>query len=68
MSRARRGPVQSDLSNWTGRLGTRLREIRAGRGESLTTVGKATGISTSFLSLLEQGRTIAAPGRYVFDD
>ena len=63
MSRARRGPVQSDLSNWTGRLGTRLREIRAGRGESLTTVGKATGISTSFLSLLEQGRTDVSLGR-----
>ena len=63
MSRARRGPVQADLSGWTSRLGARLREIRASRGESLTTVGKATGISTSFLSLLEQGRTDVSLGR-----
>jgi transcriptional regulator with XRE-family HTH domain len=48
---------------WAGRLGERLLDIRSGRGLSLAAVGEATGISTSFLSLLEKGRTDVSLGR-----
>lgn len=44
-------------------LGARLRELRAQRAASLSTVATATGISPSFLSLLEQGRTDVSLGR-----
>lgn len=55
--------LSSGLPDWTNALGGRLRDIRAERGESLATVGAATGISPSFLSLLEQGKTDVSLGR-----
>jgi transcriptional regulator with XRE-family HTH domain len=44
-------------------LGARLRAIRAGRGLSLSAVAEATGISTSFLSLVETGKNDITFGR-----
>jgi quercetin dioxygenase-like cupin family protein len=44
-------------------LGDRLRRIRLGREESLATVSRATNISTSFLSLVETGRSDITLGR-----
>ncbi len=38
-------------------LGTRLRSLRTGRGISLSQLGAATQISSSFLSLVESGRS-----------
>ncbi|WP_346623279.1 cupin domain-containing protein [Blastococcus montanus] len=63
MSRARPSRQPDDLPPWTNVLGRRLREIRSSRGESLASVGAATGVSSSFLSLLEQGRTDVSLGR-----
>jgi quercetin dioxygenase-like cupin family protein/DNA-binding XRE family transcriptional regulator len=48
---------------WAKAMGERLREIRNERGESLASVAKATGLSSSFLSMLEQGRTDISLGR-----
>jgi transcriptional regulator with XRE-family HTH domain len=44
-------------------FGDRLRAVRAGRGVSLAQVEAATGISASFLSLVEQGRSDMSIGR-----
>ena len=44
-------------------LGARLRAIRADRGLSLSAVAEATGISTSFLSLVETGKNDITFGR-----
>src|SRR6185312_910162 len=44
-------------------LGERLRAIRAERGVSLSAVAEATGISTSFLSLVETGKNDITFGR-----
>jgi transcriptional regulator with XRE-family HTH domain len=44
-------------------LGARLRAIRAERGLSLSAVAEATGISTSFLSLVETGKNDITFGR-----
>jgi transcriptional regulator with XRE-family HTH domain len=44
-------------------LGARLRAIRAERGLPLSTVAEATGISTSFLSLVETGKNDITFGR-----
>jgi mannose-6-phosphate isomerase-like protein (cupin superfamily)/DNA-binding Xre family transcriptional regulator len=44
-------------------LGERLREIRLERKESLAEVSRATAISTSFLSLVETGRSDITLGR-----
>jgi transcriptional regulator with XRE-family HTH domain len=38
-------------------LGTRLRSLRTGRGISLSQLGAATQISSSFLSLVESGKS-----------
>jgi predicted transcriptional regulator len=38
-------------------LGRRLRAFRATRGLSLANLAKKTGISSSFLSLVEQGKS-----------
>ncbi len=39
------------------KLGERLREIRQQRGDTLLQVSRATGLSVSYLSDLERGRT-----------
>lgn len=44
-------------------LGRRLRELRVERGLSLADVAKATGISVSFLSLVETGKSDISFGR-----
>ena len=44
-------------------LGTRLRALRSERGRSIAEVAEATGISASFLSLVENGRSDIAIGR-----
>jgi quercetin dioxygenase-like cupin family protein/DNA-binding Xre family transcriptional regulator len=44
-------------------VGYRLRELRQERGLSLGEVSEATGISTSFLSLVETGRSDITLGR-----
>jgi transcriptional regulator with XRE-family HTH domain len=41
----------------TQRLGWRLRQLRSSRGLSLAEVADATGISSSFLSMVENGRS-----------
>ena len=41
----------------TSELGTRLRELRRARGVSLADVADGTGISPSFLSMVEQGKS-----------
>lgn len=48
---------------WASALGERLRKLRSGKAVSLAEVAAATGISASFLSLLEQGRTDVSLGR-----
>ncbi len=40
-----------------GALGSRLRRLRQGRGLSLTDVAHGTGISASFLSMVEKGQS-----------
>jgi transcriptional regulator with XRE-family HTH domain len=44
-------------------VGKRLKAIRAERGLSLAQVERATGVSSSFLSLVEQGRSDISLGR-----
>jgi transcriptional regulator with XRE-family HTH domain len=44
-------------------LGRRLRALRVSRGLSLKEVGLGTGLSTSFLSMVENGRTELTVGR-----
>jgi transcriptional regulator with XRE-family HTH domain len=44
-------------------LGTRLRAIRSERGLALSAVAEATGISSSFLSLVETGKNDITFGR-----
>ena len=46
-------------------LATRLKELRAEHGLSLAQLGRATGISSSFLSLVEQARSDITIGRLV---
>jgi XRE family transcriptional regulator, regulator of sulfur utilization len=41
----------------TGELGTRLRQLRRARGVSLAEVAEGTGISPSFLSMVEKGKS-----------
>ncbi len=45
------------------RLGRVLRELREPRGHTLAAVARGTGISTSFLSLVEKGRSDISLGR-----
>ena len=40
-----------------GDLGARLRELRRSRGVSLAEVAEGTGISASFLSTVEKGKS-----------
>src|SRR5690349_22332197 len=46
-------------------LGEKLRQLRLQRGHSLTRVADATGISSSFLSLVETGRSDLTVARLV---
>jgi transcriptional regulator with XRE-family HTH domain len=46
-------------------LANRLRELRAERGLSLAQLARATGISSSFLSLLEQAQSDITIGRLI---
>jgi transcriptional regulator with XRE-family HTH domain len=46
-------------------LGEKLRQLRLERGHSLTRVADATGISSSFLSLVETGRSDLTVARLV---
>lgn len=46
-------------------LGRRLKALRLSRGLSLKEVGIGTGLSTSFLSMVENGRTELTVGRLV---
>jgi transcriptional regulator with XRE-family HTH domain len=62
MPRSRR-PDNENRSQWVHKMGDRLRAARNARADSLATVARATGISSSFLSLLEQGRTDVSLGR-----
>jgi len=55
--------MAGNLPTWASALGDRLRRLRNDRAESLAEVSAATGISASFLSLLEQGRTDVSLGR-----
>ncbi|MHB1571213.1 MAG: helix-turn-helix domain-containing protein [Solirubrobacteraceae bacterium] len=55
------GPMQDDHGN--SGLGETLRQLRQGRGLSLNEVGAGTGISPSFLSLVENGRSDITIGR-----
>jgi transcriptional regulator with XRE-family HTH domain len=51
------------VADETRLLGARLRAIRAERGLSLAAVAASTGISTSFLSLVETGKNDITFGR-----
>ncbi len=44
-------------------LGARIRDIRLASGQSLAEVGKASGLSPSFLSLVENGKSDITIGR-----
>lgn len=55
--------TSNNVPAWASALGNRLRKLRNHRAESLAEVAAATGISASFLSLLEQGRTDVSLGR-----
>ena len=46
-------------------LGTKLRSLRRARGLSLTSVATATGISSSFLSLVENGKNDLTVARLI---
>jgi transcriptional regulator with XRE-family HTH domain len=63
VSRSKSALTNGDHQPWAAQLGERLLEIRTGRRLSLAAVADATGISTSFLSLLEKGRTDVSLGR-----
>ena len=63
MSRAKSSQVNQPLPEWADSLGRRLRTLRTKRKVPLSTVSAVTGISASFLSLLEQGRTDVSLGR-----
>lgn len=53
-------PVDDAVS---GTVGARLRDIREARGASLAEVAEATGLSRSFLSLVERGESDISFGR-----
>lgn len=63
MSRSKSGLTNGDHESWAAQLGERLLQIRTEHRLSLAAVAEATGISTSFLSLLEKGRTDVSLGR-----
>jgi XRE family transcriptional regulator, regulator of sulfur utilization len=61
---ASRPETPSDLPAVDG-LGAKLRSLRRERGLALTQVGAATGISSSFLSLVENGKNDLTVARLV---
>ncbi|MEU1963626.1 cupin domain-containing protein [Nocardia sp. NPDC019304] len=63
MSRAKSSQTGQSSPAWTAGLGQKLRALRDARKVSLAAVSEVTGISASFLSLLEQGRTDVSLGR-----
>jgi transcriptional regulator with XRE-family HTH domain len=50
-------PTELDSASRNGDLGSRLRQLRRSRGLSLSEVAEATGISPSFLSIVENGQS-----------
>lgn len=67
-TRGRRIPLEGaadDGYELQPELGARLREIRRDRGLSIAEVAEATGISRSFLSLVETGRSEITIGRLI---
>jgi quercetin dioxygenase-like cupin family protein len=56
------GPIETDLR---GSVGAALRQVRTARVLSLQDVAKATGISASFLSMVENDRSDITIGRLV---
>jgi len=50
-------PAVDARESSTSELGSRLRELRRSRGVSLADVADGTGISPSFLSMVEQGKS-----------
>ena len=46
-------------------MGLKLRQLRRARGESLESVASGTGLSSSFISLVESGRSDISFGRLV---
>lgn len=63
MSRSKSALTRTGQAGWADKLGERLLKIRTDRRLSLAAVAESTGISTSFLSLLEKGRTDVSLGR-----
>jgi transcriptional regulator with XRE-family HTH domain len=63
VSRSKSALTTTGQVPWADKLGVRLLKIRTERRLSLATVAESTGISTSFLSLLEKGRTDVSLGR-----
>lgn len=51
------GPADDSRESGGSELGTRLRQLRKSRGVSLADVAEGTGISPSFLSMVEKGRS-----------
>lgn len=64
-SAARKASEPDDEHDLQPLLGLRLRELRKERGYALAEVAKSTGISRSFLSLLENGQSEVTIGRLV---
>ena len=62
-ARPREGDAPRDPART--RLGAVLREARANKGLSLSDVARDTGVSASFLSLVENGKSDIAIGRLV---
>jgi transcriptional regulator with XRE-family HTH domain len=54
---------QADAAATQPELGRALRRLRRERGKSLTAVSEATGVSASFLSVVENGRSDITIGR-----
>lgn len=52
-----RRPLTNGQESSTGELGVRLRQLRRSRGVSLADVAEGTGISPSFLSMVEKGKS-----------
>lgn len=63
VSRDKTTVSQTEDPAWMGTLARRLREVRQNRGLSLAQVSAETGISRSFLALLEKGQTDIGLGR-----
>jgi quercetin dioxygenase-like cupin family protein len=63
MSRDKTTVNQPEDPAWMGTLARRLQAVRQDRGLSLAQVAAETGISRSFLALLEKGQTDISLGR-----